>query len=85
MSCQLCPKIYISWYPSPPSILSIMTIRSFARVTPEHLADQLLYLQDSEFEPDDLYSGTQQKLHFQRYNHGVGSRMMGPSHLFVTL
>ncbi|PKY57636.1 hypothetical protein RhiirA4_449079 [Rhizophagus irregularis] len=34
-----------------------MTIRSFARVAPEHLADQLLYLQDGEFEPDDLYSG----------------------------
>ncbi|PKC11840.1 hypothetical protein RhiirA5_497380 [Rhizophagus irregularis] len=34
-----------------------MTIRSFARVTPEHLEDQLLYLQDGEFEPDDLYSG----------------------------
>ncbi|GET65588.1 hypothetical protein RhiirA1_393806 [Rhizophagus irregularis] len=32
------------------------TIRSFARVTPERFTDQLLYLQDGEFEPDDLYS-----------------------------
>ncbi|PKC01778.1 hypothetical protein RhiirA5_504435 [Rhizophagus irregularis] len=32
--------------------------KSFTRVAPEHLADQLLYLQDGEFEPDDLYSGT---------------------------